>query len=89
MSRTLAALVGWLCLCASTFSWAAPLPVAAFGQTPAMEFVALSPSGNLLAWLDNSGARPLIHIFDVAKGANRNRIGAPPRLDHPRSLLVR
>lgn len=78
MARTLAALFGSLCLCGSTLSWAAPLPVAAFGQTPAMEFVALSPSGNLLAWLDNSGAAPLIHIFDLAKGANRKRIAAPP-----------
>lgn len=78
MARTVAALCGWLCLCASTLSWAAPLPVTAFGQTPAMEFVALSPSGNLLAWLDNSGATPLINVFDLGKGAIRKRIGAPP-----------
>lgn len=37
MPRSLAALFGCLCLCVSTLSWAAPLSVAAFGQTPAME----------------------------------------------------
>lgn len=79
MPRMLAALFGCLGLCVSTWLWAAPPPVAAFGQTPAMEFVALSPSGNLLAWLDNSGAQPLIHIFDLAKGANRKRTAAPPK----------
>lgn len=79
MSRTLTALFGCLCLCVSTLLWAAPLPVAAFGQTPAMEYVALSPSGNLLAWLDNSGAQPLIDIFDLAKGARRMRTAAPPK----------
>lgn len=79
MARTLAVLLGYLCVCVSTLSWAAPPPVAAFGQTPAMEFVALSPSGNLLAWLENSGAQPLIHIFDLEKGANRKRITAPPK----------
>lgn len=78
MPRTLAALFGCICLCASSLSWAAPPPVAAFGQTPAMEFVALSPSGTLLAWLDNRDAHPLLHIFDLSKGAIRKRIGAPP-----------
>ncbi|HEY5759088.1 MAG TPA: S9 family peptidase [Steroidobacter sp.] len=77
MPRTLAALVCCLCLCLSTLSLAAPPPVTAFGQTPAMEFVALSPSGNLLAWLENSGAQPLINIFDLTKSATPKRI-APP-----------
>src|SRR5688572_17223614 len=79
MPRSLAALISCLCLCVSTLTWAAaPPPVAAFGQTPAMQFVALSPSGNLLAWFDNGGAMPLLHIFDLAKGAIRKQIGAPP-----------
>ncbi len=79
MPRTLAALFGCLCLCVSTLPWAAPPPLAAFGQTPAIGFVALSPSGNLLAWLDNRGALPLLHIFDLTKGAIRKSIGAPPK----------
>src|SRR5689334_9252310 len=79
MARILAALLGCLCFCVSTSSSAAPPPVAAFGQTPAMEFVALSPSGNLLAWLENSGATPLINVFDLEKHAVRKRIAAPPK----------
>jgi dipeptidyl aminopeptidase/acylaminoacyl peptidase len=78
MPRTLAALVGCLCLCLSTLSLAAPPPVTAFGQTPAMEFVTLSPSGNQLAWLENSGAQPLINIFDLTKRATPKRIAPPP-----------
>lgn len=78
MLRTLAALLGCLCLCLSTSLGAATPPVAAFGRTPAMESVALSPSGNLVAWVSNAGARPLIEIFDLTKGAVRKRIGSPP-----------
>src|SRR5688572_30411185 len=76
MPRSLAALLGWLCLCLSPLTSAAPLPVTAFGQTPAMEFATLSPSGNLLAWLDNRGATPQLHIFDLAKNAPHKRINA-------------
>jgi dipeptidyl aminopeptidase/acylaminoacyl peptidase len=42
-----------------------------------MQFVVLSPSGNLLAWLENNGPAPLINIFDLTKGASRKLI-APP-----------
>lgn len=77
MARALAALVGCLAVCVSSVLWAAAPPAAAFGKTPAMESVALSPSGNLVAWVDNGGAQPLIEIFDVAKGGTRNRIGTP------------
>ncbi|WP_161965818.1 alpha/beta hydrolase family protein [Steroidobacter cummioxidans] len=78
MPRSLAAALSYFCLCIPILTWAAPLPVTAFGQTPAMEFVALSPSGNLLAWLDNRGAQSQLHVFDLTKGAIRTRIGAPP-----------
>lgn len=79
MARILVALAGCLCWCASTLSSAAaPPPPAAFGKTPAMESVVLSPSGNLVAWVDNSGSEPLIHVFDLAKSVTRTRIG-PPR----------
>jgi dipeptidyl aminopeptidase/acylaminoacyl peptidase len=78
MLRILAVLLGGLGL--ATNLYAAAPPVAAFGQTPAMESVALSPSGNLVAWVNNAGAKPLIHIFDLTKGDYRNRIGPPPDL---------
>jgi dipeptidyl aminopeptidase/acylaminoacyl peptidase len=42
-----------------------------------MQFVVLSPSGNLLAWLENNGAQPLINVFDLTKGASRKLIGPP------------
>lgn len=76
MPRSLAALLGWLCLCLSPLASTAPLPVTAFGQTPAMEFVTLSPSGNLLAWLDNSGPTPQLHIYDLEKKGIYKRIEA-------------
>jgi dipeptidyl aminopeptidase/acylaminoacyl peptidase len=77
MFRALAVL-SCLCLCLSTRLWAAPPPVAAFGRTPAIESVALSPSGNLVAWVSNEGTDPLIHIFDLTKAATRNRFAPPP-----------
>lgn len=43
-----------------------------------MEFVVLSPSGNLLAWLENSGSEPLINLFDLQNRSNHRRIAAPP-----------
>jgi dipeptidyl aminopeptidase/acylaminoacyl peptidase len=78
MARILAGLLGCLCLCVSGLSLAEPPPATAFGRTPTMEFAALSPSGNLVAWLDNGGARPILFIFDLAKSAIRTRIGPPP-----------
>ncbi len=79
MPRILTALLGCLGLCVSTLSLAAAPPAAAFGQTPAMEFVALSPSGNLLAWLEHSSGQPLIQIYDLEKSAVRKRLAAPPK----------
>lgn len=78
MARTLAALLGCLCLCVSISLWAAPPPPTAFGRTPTMEDAALSPSGNMIAWLDNGGAQPLIFVYDLAKGGIRTRVGPPP-----------
>jgi pimeloyl-ACP methyl ester carboxylesterase len=43
-----------------------------------MEFVVLSPSGNLLAWLENSGSEPSINLFDLQNRSNHKRIAAPP-----------
>ena len=77
MSRAVA-LLGCLCLCLSTSLGAAPPPVEAFGNTPAIESVALSPSGNLVAWVSNEDAKPLIHVFDLAASSTRTRIAAPP-----------
>ncbi len=45
---------------------AAPPPVEAFGQIPAVTDVDINPSGTRLAWIDNSGKLARIVIFDLA-----------------------
>jgi dipeptidyl aminopeptidase/acylaminoacyl peptidase len=55
----------------------APPPVEAFGRVPALGAVALSPNGQWVAWLDNSGDAPMIEIFDLKKRATLKRVGAP------------
>ena len=67
---------GWLAWLTFTAVAAAP-PPSAFGRAPALEAVALSPDGALAAWIDNAPAKPLIEIFDLAKGETRSRIAAP------------
>lgn len=58
----MALLVATLWPCASL---ATPPPAEAFGGLPGMEFVTLSPSGRLLAWVDRSGTQDKIVAFDV------------------------
>lgn len=43
----------------------APPPVSAFAALPAMGDMALSPSGNLLAWADYAAAAPRVVVFDI------------------------
>jgi dipeptidyl aminopeptidase/acylaminoacyl peptidase len=76
MSRALLVL-GCLFLCPSTSLWAAPPPLEAFGRIPAIESVTLSPNGNLVAWLGNEGAKPLVVVFDLASSSTRTRFAAP------------
>lgn len=58
----------------------APPPVEAFGSVPAIDAVALSPSGQWVAWIDNSGATPMIEIFDLEKRERFKRVNAPTDL---------
>jgi len=50
---------------------AAANPAEAFGTLPQISEVALSPDGKLLAWQDESSAKPQVVIFDV--GARHNK----------------
>lgn len=57
-------------------------PVEAFGTVPAVNDVNISPNGELLAWIDNSGAHPAVEIFDLNKGGTILRMS-------PEGLKVR
>ncbi|HZF16810.1 MAG TPA: alpha/beta fold hydrolase [Steroidobacteraceae bacterium] len=52
----------------------APPPAEAFASLPAVSDVTLSPSGNLLAWADRSGAEERVVIFDLAAGKIRHQL---------------
>jgi dienelactone hydrolase len=58
----------------------APPAVEAFGRVPAIGAVALSPSGRWVAWIDNSGATPMIEVFDLDQRATLKRVNAPSDL---------
>jgi dipeptidyl aminopeptidase/acylaminoacyl peptidase len=58
----------------------APPAVEAFGRVPAIDGVALSPSGRWVAWIDNSGAAAMIEVFDLEKRATLKRVNAPADL---------
>ena len=58
----------------------APPPVEAFGRVPAIGAVALSPGGRWVAWIDNSGAAPMIEIFDLDQRTTLKRVNAPSDL---------
>src|SRR5688572_26322746 len=80
MQRNVAwiAMIGlWLGLACVIANAKAPPPVEAFGRVPALGAVALSPNGQWVAWVDNSGDAPMIEIFDLKKQATLKRIGAP------------
>ncbi|HEY0683935.1 MAG TPA: S9 family peptidase [Steroidobacter sp.] len=68
-------LLGTWTVTAQTAEPARP-PVAAFGAIPAMRTPALSPNGQQVAWIDNSGARPVIEVLDLAKNTRLLRTGA-------------
>jgi hypothetical protein len=48
---------------------AAAPPIEAFGKVPRMASVELSPSGGLLAWIDNGTEQQKVVIFDLGKRA--------------------
>jgi dipeptidyl aminopeptidase/acylaminoacyl peptidase len=49
-------------------------PIEAFGTVPAINELSISPNGQLLAWIDNSGASPAVEVFDLSKNATVIRI---------------
>jgi dipeptidyl aminopeptidase/acylaminoacyl peptidase len=49
-------------------------PVEAFGTVPAINELSISPNGQLLAWIDNSGATTALEVFDLSKNATVLRI---------------
>jgi dipeptidyl aminopeptidase/acylaminoacyl peptidase len=56
---------------------AAPPPAEAFGQLPAVSAVDITPAGNRLAWVDNSGALARIAIFDLPTSRELREINMP------------
>ena len=46
------------------------LPAAAFGRTPEVSNVVLSPSGTLLAWVAGDDQNPIVTMFDVVQQRN-------------------
>lgn len=69
----------WLAFLATaslcSWTWAAQAadisrpPVAAFGTVPAINDLSISPNGQLLAWIDNSGTTPAVEVFNLDKNA--------------------
>jgi dipeptidyl aminopeptidase/acylaminoacyl peptidase len=70
----------WLAsVCSIAAEVARPTPLA-FGRTPAMESFALSPNGDLIAWIANGGGRPVLQALDLANNRQVKRIELPGRL---------
>ena len=65
---------------------AAQVPAAAFATVPQVSEVQLSPDGNLLAWLDQSGPVGKVVIFDLATKKFQRGLSVDPSLT-PRSLV--
>ncbi len=58
----------------SAGAWCAPPPVEAFAMLPAISEISLSPSGNQLAFADNSKVIPSVVIFDIASSRRLRQI---------------
>lgn len=58
----------------------APPPVAVFGNVAAMTSVVLSPNGQQLAWIDNSGPRQAVEAIDFARNARLLRMESEAEL---------
>src|SRR5438876_1152913 len=64
---------------------AAPPPAEAFGAIPHMTDVVLSPSGNMLAWIQHDGTTSQVVMFDLAAKKLKLQLGAGPL--KPRRLI--
>jgi hypothetical protein len=58
-------------------SFAAPPPVEAFGQRPALIDVDLNPSGTRLTWIENDGKESRIVIYDLATQKDLRKLTVP------------
>ena len=75
--RVLGILVGLTTLVVSE-AWAAPPPVEAFGRIPQVDHVTLSPGGKLVAWQDNTGARPAVVVFSLETQSDQKKFDVGP-----------
>jgi dipeptidyl aminopeptidase/acylaminoacyl peptidase len=67
-------------LSASAQAAAPEIPAAAFAALPQVTDVELSPDGRLLAWLDESGSRPVVVVFDIAARSYRRTMSIGPAM---------
>lgn len=87
MKRCYVALLAVASLCSGTWTATAQAaeaatrpPIAAFGKVAAMTHVVLSPNGQELAWIDNSGAHQAVEVIDLAKNARLVRMESDAEL---------
>lgn len=56
------------------FAGAAPAPLEAFGRTPAVENVVLSPNGEFIAWSDADEKGAIVTLFSVSARADVRKV---------------
>jgi len=52
-------------------------PASAFAALPELSMVRLSPDGQKVAWAQDPGGKPVVEIFDLAKGKDLRRLSPP------------
>lgn len=70
----------WLGVAGAATQATPPPAVEAFGRVPAIDAVALSPNGQWVAWVDNSGATPVIEIVNLELRARAKPVSPPADL---------
>jgi len=56
---------------------AAPPPVEAYGQVPAISAIDINPAGTRLAWIDNSGKLARVVVFDLGSHREIRSMASP------------
>jgi len=72
------AAIGLLAAVSVRLSIAAPPPIEAYAQQPAMSDVDLNPAGTRLAWIEDDGRTTRIVIHDLASHKNLRVLAVPP-----------
>jgi dipeptidyl aminopeptidase/acylaminoacyl peptidase len=75
-----ASLCSWMGMNAALSAEPSPPPITAFANLPAMSQPVLSPNGQQLAWIDNSGSRQAVEIIDLLKNARLLRLESEAEL---------